>query len=219
MIAVAITDIHGDYRRLAEFGDALAAADVVLLTGDLTQFGHRRAASEVLDAVRGHNENVLAVAGNCDYPDVGDFLAAEDVNLDGRCRVIEDVALLGLGGSLPAPGRTPNERDEAELADRLEAAASEAPADLPWVLVSHQPPLNTCADRVHGGQHVGSRSVRAFIEEHQPVVCLTGHIHEGRGTDSIGETTIVNPGPLRSGHYARIEVRDGLKSAEIRGEG
>ena len=74
-IVVALTDIHGRTGRLAEVADDLAAADVVLLTGDLTHFGGRREAAEVVDAVRAHNPEVLAVAGNCDRPEAAAWLA------------------------------------------------------------------------------------------------------------------------------------------------
>ena len=33
-----------------------------------------------------------------------------------------------------------------------------------------------------------------------------GHIHEARGIDYIGDTRIVNPGPVSAGHYAVFDV-------------
>ena len=41
---------------------------------------------------------------------------------------------------------------------------------------------------------VGSTAVRAAIERYQPALGLHGHIHESRGADRIGRTTILNPG-------------------------
>ena len=101
------------------------------------------------------------------------------------------------------------------LARALDAAAEGLNPDLPWVLVTHQPPRETIADRVHGGAHVGSRAVRAFIERHRPAVCFTGHIHEGRGVDSIGPTKVVNPGPARGG-YALAELGGAVTLVEIK---
>ncbi len=66
-------------------------------------------------------------------------------------------------------------------------------------MVSHQPPYDTINDQVSPGVHVGSNSIRKFIEEHQPLVCFSGHIHEGTGIDHIGNTAIVNPGSGRQG--------------------
>jgi uncharacterized protein len=41
---------------------------------------------------------------------------------------------------------------------------------------------------------VGSKAVREAIGEHQPLVSLHGHIHEGKGTQRLGKTLAVNPG-------------------------
>jgi hypothetical protein len=73
------------------------------------------------------------------------------------------------------------------------------------VLMTHNPPLNTTTDRIRSGVHVGSRSVREFIEKVQPDVCITGHIHESKGMDHIGKTVIVNPGDFVSGGYVVLE--------------
>ncbi len=65
--------------------------------------------------------------------------------------------------------------------------------------VLHDPPWNTTLDTLWNGQHIGSMAVRRFIEQHQPPLVLSGHIHEspkasGKILDRIGETLCVNPG-------------------------
>ncbi len=216
MKIVAIADTHGSRRAVQDCGDALSEADLVLLAGDLTNFGHRRDAADILQTVRQYNGRILGVSGNCDSPDVAEFLAQEGVSLHGRHEVREGVAFLGVGGSLPAPTHTPNEFSDEQLGSFLEQAADGLDVDLPWVLLAHQPPVETTADTVHGGEHVGSAAVRAFIEEHRPLACFTGHIHEGRGMDTIGPARIINPGPLKQGRYAFAELDGGLRTAEIR---
>jgi Icc-related predicted phosphoesterase len=54
-------------------------------------------------------------------------------------------------------------------------------------------------DLIQGGKSAGSHSIKAFIEEHQPLLILHGHIHEspdlsGAYFDRIGETLSINPG-------------------------
>jgi len=49
------------------------------------------------------------------------------------------------------------------------------------------------------------RAVRRFIETRRPDVAVVGHIHEGRGIDTVGDTIVVNPGALREGGYAVID--------------
>ena len=217
MIVIALTDIHGRLERLADMAGDLAAADVVLLTGDLTNFGREREAAEVVDAVRAHGDTVLAVTGNCDYPEVNDYLVAEGIGLQGAHRIVDGVAFVGLGGSLACPGWTPNELTEGQFKRTLRRAADGLDRELPWVLASHQPPLDTGMDRVRSGENVGSRSVRGFIEEYEPLVCFSGHIHESAGLDALAATRLANPGPLHMGHCARAEIDAGeLKLLEIR---
>lgn len=45
------------------------------------------------------------------------------------------------------------------------------------IYVCHAPPYDTGLDLMRK-KHVGSRSLRTFIEQHQPLLTLHGHIHE-----------------------------------------
>jgi len=216
MIIVAIADIHDDLERLGTVSEDLSAADVVLLVGDLTNFGRQTAAARVVRAVQKYNDRVLAVPGNCDYPEVDAYLTREGINLHRRSILVEGIAFLGVGGSLPCPGKTPNEYSEENFEAFLQEAAAGLGMEVPVILVSHQPPRDTVADRIRNGFHVGSESVRAFITEVQPMLCFTGHIHEGRGMDSIGRTKVVNPGPLWMGRYAYATVSEEIAELQIR---
>jgi Icc-related predicted phosphoesterase len=46
------------------------------------------------------------------------------------------------------------------------------------VMVSHAPPAGLGLGMLWSGEDVGSKSVRAWVERHQPLVTLSGHIHE-----------------------------------------
>ncbi|MFQ5962015.1 MAG: metallophosphoesterase [Candidatus Methylomirabilales bacterium] len=216
MLIVALADIHDDLERLGTAAGDLAAADIVLLVGDLTNFGRQAAATRVVRAVRQYNNRVLAIPGNCDYPEVDAYLTHEGINLHRKSTMIDGVAFLGVGGSLPCPGKTPNEYSDREFETFLAEAASNLSSGAPVILVSHQPPRDTVTDLARIGRHVGSQSVRVFIETVQPLICFTGHIHEGRGVDSIGRTTVINPGPLWTGSYACARVRGEVAKVEIR---
>jgi len=71
-------------------------------------------------------------------------------------------------------------------------------------------------DLAFNGQHVGSRSIRFFIEKFHPMICFSGHIHEARGIDSIAGTKVVNPGPFREGGYAYVRISEKVEELEIR---
>ena len=77
------------------------------------------------------------------------------------------------------------------------------------LFVLHSPPLGTRCDLVQGGHHVGSRAIRRFVEERRPPLVLSGHIHEsprvsGAWRDTLGRTTLVNPGQFGSRRVAGV---------------
>jgi Icc-related predicted phosphoesterase len=217
MIIIGITDIHSSVSSIQRMDRVLKNADLAVISGDLTHFGHQPDAHAVIQAIRKYNRDILAVPGNCDYPDVHDYLEGEGIGLHGRTAVLQNIAFTGLGGSLPCPGITPNEFSDTEMEKILSRSRAEIPSGIPGILISHQPPINTVNDQVWGGRHVGSVSVRSYIEKEQPLICFTGHIHEGTGTDVIGQTVIINPGPLRIGYYAYARLEnDKVVTLEIR---
>jgi len=93
-------------------------------------------------------------------------------------------------------------RRQPTIAGSLEALASHAdPAGTIFVL--HSPPRDTLCDLIQRSVHVGSRAIRRFVEERQPPLVLSGHIHEsprvsGTYRDRVGRTTVVNPGQFGS---------------------
>ena len=84
----------------------------------------------------------------------------------------------------------------------------------PTILVSHQPPHGTACDLARG-RHVGSQSLRAAVERHQPDLVFSGHIHEAIGDDTIGPTRVVNPGPWFQGRSLVIEADAEAGSVEF----
>jgi Icc-related predicted phosphoesterase len=85
----------------------------------------------------------------------------------------------------------------------------------PWLFVCHAPPHATNLDRMKGlSEPVGSRAVREFIETHQPVMTLHGHIHEsprmsGAFRQQLGQSLCVNPGQTTERlHAVLFDLRD-----------
>jgi len=215
MKIIALADIHGRLGHLRRIENELAGADLVLLAGDITQFGGAESASQVLEAVRALNPRILAVSGNVDRPEAAQFLEDEGISLHGRGRMVGDVGLFGAGGSDMTPLGTPNEMSDEDLLALLERGHAGIMDAAVKILVTHAPPRKTKVDRMFLGLHVGSASVRAFIERAQPDLCLCGHIHESRGTDEIGRTRILNPGPFFKGGFARVEIDEKGVRAEL----
>ena len=217
MVIIALADIHSNLTGIDRISAELEKADLILLTGDITHFGKRDDVERIIKAVYRYNRNVFAVHGNCDLTEVFQYLDENKINLHGSSVIYREYAFIGLGGSLPCPGVTPSEFTEKQIKEILTNADPSGERKVDKILVSHQPPHNTINDCVAYGRHVGSFSVRSFIEEHQPLVCFTGHIHEGVGIDRINNTQIINPGPLREGGYAYLEIDKQGCNLEIRG--
>jgi len=213
MKILVLTDIHAKTGAVTRL-DSLRQADLVLLSGDITHFGHSREMAIMLQAIRSINPAVYAVTGNCDYPDAEKYLMDEGISLNATFREFGGVTLFGLSGSLPCPGKTPHEYSEEEYEAIHTGLAM--PQNGPLLFISHQPPYGTINDQVSPGVHVGSKTIRNFIEVHQPLICFTGHIHEGIGMDQIGTSRIVNPGPANAGGYAWAEIEGTtIKKLEI----
>lgn len=216
MIILAITDIHGHISEVDSISKEIAAADIVILTGDLTHFGGEQDIKAVIDPIRQLNPHILAIPGNCDHHEVDAYLAQEGMSIQRRSAVIDGIGFVGVGGSLPCPLATPIELSEDDFEAHLQEAASGLPVGMPMILVVHQPPYHTINDFANIRMHVGSRAIRRFVVEHNPIACFTGHIHEGIGIDTVGQTKVINPGPLWQGHYTYAKISDHIEELEIR---
>jgi Icc-related predicted phosphoesterase len=75
--------------------------------------------------------------------------------------------------------------------------------------------MNTKLDLIYSGMHVGSEVVRKFIENKQPEVAICSHIHEAKGIDFIGRTTIINPGRFPEGYCGIVNVEEKNIEAKI----
>jgi uncharacterized protein len=206
MTICGIADIHGDISLIDRAFDAIGRVDLVLLMGDISHFGHAEDAKLVIEAIREKSQRILAVAGNCDYHDVEDYLDREEVSVHRKGIAIDGIGFIGAGSSLPCLGKTPNESCENDFRRYLQDGISALPPGVPSVFVTHEPPLNTSIDLVGANSHVGSSAIRDFIEKEQPLVCFCGHIHDAPGIDTIGNSKIVNPGPLRKGKFVFAEI-------------
>lgn len=115
MKIIAFGDIH---MATAETGriPGIKEADLVILNGDLTNYGGTSEVRNVLDDIMKINPNVLAQFGNLDDSDVNDYLEELGINLHGQARLVQgEVCLIGVGGSNFTPFHTPSEFPEKEI--------------------------------------------------------------------------------------------------------
>ena len=98
------------------------------------------------------------------------------------------------------------ETDLAELSQQI---------DHPFIFVSHCPPYDTPLDVIDSGAHVGSLSIRRFIEhwsdQNMLLASLHGHIHEspsrsGSIMTQINTALCINPGQSTTLQYVLLEL-------------
>jgi Icc-related predicted phosphoesterase len=132
---------------------------------------------------------------------------------EGEVVMIDDIhSMVSFGYSNSTPWDTPREVAEEHLAEMIQTVLADIddfsnvifnfhcpPFDCtldlaPKLDTSFDPPrpVTTAGEAVMVG--VGSPAIRKAIETYQPLLVLTGHIHESRGVVKIGRTTVVNPG-------------------------
>jgi Icc-related predicted phosphoesterase len=208
MCIVFISDLH-DHCDALPF---LPEADLIVIGGDLTQFGNLSAVAAVLERVQQRQLPYLAVLGNLDPEPANDLLEEQGISLQLQQRLVDGRSLFGIGGANTTPFNTPYEWSDEEMAAQL--AHSSVPGSLD-ILVSHAPPQGSGADRV-GNQAVGSQAVADFIERCRPALVLCGHIHEADGIYAFADAIVVNPGPFGpQGRYAYIDWPDGQNAPAV----
>lgn len=213
---IAFTDIHGSYEKVRTALSAEQQCSAVILGGDLTTGGTVREALDAVRMVQSFGKPVFAVAGNMDPVELDDVLEAQGLGLNARGIMLDEIGLFGVSGSPATPLHTPYEISEDEIALRAHAGWKDVQAARSTVFVPHAPPHDTAVDKLANGTHVGSVAVRRFIEQCHPTVVVCGHIHEARGIDTIGSSTIVNCGPAGKGCYAIITLGKEV-TVEMRG--
>lgn len=144
---------------------------------------------------------------------------------DGRVLPLaEEWTLMSCGLANPTPWGCPRDVAEEELASRLQALAAQVPDPTKAIANIHVPPYGSSLDvaplldtsvsppRPVAGETaaVGSTAVARFIEQHQPLLSLHGHIHESPGVVRIGRTLAINPGS----EYAEGVLRGALVTVE-----
>lgn len=217
---LVLSDIHGDTAYLNQLDEEFSKADIVLIAGDFARCGEAETGLFVLNALIEKHENLFCVLGNCDEPSFIEELEKYDVSVQSDVVFCDGLAFSGSGGSLRFTGVTPFERTDDELIKDLHMVSEQDNWDNLMLLI-HHPPFNTKLDVISVGSHVGSPAVRSFIEKHQPLVVISGHIHESFAIDTLGSSLLINPGSLAEGRYAilvieRVNGRWGIVCSELK---
>jgi Icc-related predicted phosphoesterase len=157
----------------------------------------------------GTDIRLVVCPGNDDMFEVDKVIARSNTVEMGEAKVLDlgGFSMVSMGWTNPTPWNTYREASEDKLRGRIERMVEKA-ADLRRTIFNfHAPPFGSNLDDapaldedlkpIMGGRAlrpVGSRAVREAIGQHQPLLSLHGHIHEGKGTQRMGKTLAINPG-------------------------
>jgi Icc-related predicted phosphoesterase len=209
MNILAISDLHGSTHNVLNNYLNDNKIDLIIIAGDITHFGPAELAEDILNEISSHEIPVVAIPGNCDPQGISSQLDnSRAINIHGKSTAIKNVGICGFGGSNLTPFDTPLEFGEIEIFEELDKIMVEMKDQDIKILVTHAPPLNTNADKLPNGDHVGSESIRKIIDEYKPDINICGHIHEAQSIDKIGETVILNPGQIMDGGACLVQIDD-----------
>lgn len=219
-----LSDLHNAVENLLKLQDEFKSCDAVLFAGDFAECFKPETSKGALEKLCLCHDTIFSVLGNCDNVNFLDELEARDISVEKSLVFYEGLVLCGSGGGTFFTGKTEFERSEEEILsdfDIIKNATKEKNKKDLWqktILISHNPPKNTKCDAVNEELHAGSELFTQFIKKYQPLLVVTGHIHEGRSVDKIKNTTIINPGALQDGNYATLKIEkseDSFKITEI----
>ena len=205
---LVITDLHQKRPDVGWINEEIAAhkAEFVLFLGDVTDFGTKELAAEIISGI---DSEVYAIPGNCDPLDLPEGIRDVAVDMHGNAAEIGGHRLVGLGGSNITIFHTAFELEEEELYEGLKKNASEG-----MILMTHAPSYGIL-DQIPSGLSVGSPAIKKIVDEYRPILALSGHIHEAMGIVEENGTVFVNPGPAKEGRFAVVDIEDGKVEARL----
>ncbi len=210
MKLLVLTDLHQKTNMIPWINDLIDTErpDAVLCLGDVTDLGTTEDAVSIISSIHGKK---YVLPGNCDTWDVPQAISSIAVNMHGRSTEILGYYMAGLGGGTISPFNSPFELTENEIDSGLRPISKKG-----MILMTHAPAFDTL-DHIPNGTPVGSHAIRKIIDEFEPILAVSGHIHEDIGIKKIGKTMCVNPGPAMDGRAAVIEIENSDVKARLIG--
>jgi putative phosphoesterase len=185
---LAAGDFHGDssaVKKLAERAEK-EKVDLVILTGDMTGMIQTK---NIIKPFIDKGKKVLFVPGNWETKEDADNLSKMYgiKNIEDHYLKYKEVGIFGVGSAdwslYPDNERTfkklKKQNDKFKNLERK-------------ILVSH---LHAAGTKSELSGFAGNEGLRAAIEEFQPDLFISGHIHELEGVEEkIGKTRVINVG-------------------------
>ena len=165
------------------------------------------------------HQQALYVRGNDDLPPPTgpQFDTEYTTDLHERPYTYENLVFIGQEGSTQGPGLITYTEDEVQehLSKQRTACEDRTP-----IFVTHTPPFGILdIGKRFGQQHIGSKAVKSFVNNVQPLLTVCGHCHQfGGRAETLENGTVINiashDGPKDPGRYALITIDNADKSIE-----
>lgn len=187
-------DTHGSPNAMKTIKEKAKDADVLVCGGDFTIFENDMA--RILREFNDFGKPVLLIHGNHETSSSVMIECEQLKNLHfihKNYYVVEDLVFYGFGGG----GFSVRDESFTEAAEsfmkELENISRRNNKKYRLILITHAPPYGTKIDDI--GEHVGNKSITEFIHKHQPIIAMSGHMHDTAGVeDKINNTRLFNPG-------------------------
>lgn len=185
---LAASDFHGDSKITKELAERAYQenVDLVILAGDITGIIET---NNLLKPFLEKNKKVLFVPGNWDSSEVTGFLSKlyGIKDIQDHYLIYDHIGIFGIG--------SPDwqmDLDEKKAFKRLKKDFDMIKNLEKKIMVSH---LHAEGTKAEFSGIKGSRALRKAIEEFQPDIFLSGHIHEAEGlSETIGKTRLYSIG-------------------------
>ncbi len=156
---------------------------------------------------------IYGVPGNMDAPE-GRYLTASlaEEGADSPLEVVhrslaecDDYVISGLGGEITDANRSELLVLQFPRWEAMHQLRLFEFVDAPRIMVLHTPPIGEVVDLDNGG-HKGCQVVNELIHTYRPKLAVCGHAHDAQGHEQVAETLVVNPGALKNGNYATVDL-------------
>jgi Icc-related predicted phosphoesterase len=183
------SDTHGDMDVIAKLKKKSFDADVVICAGDVSVMEANL--PQIMEELNEFKKPLLLIHGNHENErGLKDLCQSLDnvIFLHKAVHHMGDYVFFGYGGD----GFSTNDPEFTRIANAF--FRQQAKGKKRMILVTHGPAYNTEIDKI-GNEPTGNKSYRQFIDDLQPHLAVSGHLHENAGRHhKIGRTLFLNPG-------------------------
>ena len=186
---LAIGDVHGDtglVKRLVEKAKK-ENVDLIILAGDIT-FAEQSTKYIVGPFIK-EKKQVLLIPGNHESIATVDFLSQaypNTVNIHGGSFFKNNVGIFGAGTANMGIHQIGDE----EIFNALKKGHEKIKDSEKKIMVTHMHPFGSKAETFG---FKGSKAIRKALDEFNPDILITAHIHEAGGMEEkIGNTLVFN---------------------------